>query len=111
MNSGLDMFMEMGDALLIITELWAQAGRGHLHGSDHGQFVQYYDKYRQGVESILQEGIETGEFREMNKEGVSRLLMAFLDGLVWQFVMMNDPTTFNKVKLETIESFMRGILK
>ncbi len=111
MDSGLDMFMEMGDALLIITELWAQAGRGHLQGSNQAQFLEYYDEYRRGIESILQEGIESGEFREMKKEGVARLLMAFLDGLVWQFVMMNDPTIFNKIKTETVESFMRGILK
>lgn len=111
MNSGLDMFVEMGDALLIITELWIHAGRGHLHGSNPAQFMEYYDKYRLGIESILQEGIQFGEFREMNKEGVARLLMAFMDGLVWQFVMLNDPRKFENVKTETIESFMRGILK
>lgn len=111
MSGGLDMFVEMGDALLIITELWIHAGRGHLHGSNPAQFMEYYDKYRRGIESILQEGIQFGEFREMNKEGVARLLMAFMDGLVWQFVMLNDPRKFENVKTETIESFMRGILK
>ena len=111
MDSGLDMFMEMGDALLIITELWIHAGRGHLHGTSPAQFMEYYDEYRLGIESILQEGLQLGEFREMNKEGVARLLMAFMDGLVWQFIMLNDPKKFENVKTETVKSFMRGILK
>ena len=111
MDSGLDMFMEMGDALLIITELWIHAGRGHLHGTSPAQFMEYYDEYRLGIESILEEGLQLGEFREMNKDGVARLLMAFMDGLVWQFIMLNDPKKFENVKTETVKSFMRGILK
>ncbi len=111
MSQGLDMFMEMGDALLIITELWIHAGRGHLHGTNPAQFMEYYNEYRLGIESILHEGIRLGEFREMNEDGVARLLMAFMDGLVWQFIILNDPKKFENVKTETIESFMRGILK
>ena len=111
METGMDMFMEMGDILLIIMELWAQAGRGHVHGSDPSLFVEYYDDFRKGVESILSEGILFGEFRDMNKEGVATLLLAFMDGLVWQFVILNDKKKFKKVKSEAIESFMRGILK
>ncbi|MBC8323849.1 MAG: TetR/AcrR family transcriptional regulator [Candidatus Marinimicrobia bacterium] len=111
MENALDMFMEMGDILLILMELWAQAGRGHVHGSDHSLFVEYYDDYRKRVESILEDGIKTGELREMNKEGVATLLLAFMDGLVWQFVMLKDSKKFNKVKSEAVESFMRGILK
>jgi len=111
MSTSLDMFMEMGDAILIITELWAHAGRGHVHGSDPVQFMEFYEKYRMELESILKEGILANEFREMNTEGVARLLMAFMDGLVWQFVMLNDPLKFETVKTETIESFMKGIVK
>lgn len=111
MESALDMFMEMGDVMLILMELWAQAGRGHIHGSDPSLFVEYYDDYRKRVESILDEGIRTGELRDMNKEGVATLLLAFMDGLVWQFVILNDPEKFNRVKSEAMESFMRGILK
>ncbi len=111
MTQGIDALMDMGDALLIITEFWAQAGRGYLHNSNQARFVEYYEKYRLGIESILTEGIQSGDFRDMNREGVARLFMAFLDGLVWQFVMMNNPEKINKIKDETIESFIRGILK
>jgi len=110
-EQGMDMFMEMGDVLLIIMELWAQAGRGYIHGSDPSLFVEYYDDFRNGVEAILSDGVLSGEFRDMNKEGVATLLLAFMDGLVWQFVILNDKKKFKKVKSEAIESFMRGILK
>lgn len=109
LEQGIDMFMEMGDVLLIIMELWAQAGRGHVHGSDSSLFVEYYDYFRKGVESILSDGILSGEFRDMNKEGVATLLLAFMDGLSWQFVILKDSKKFNKIKSEAIESFMRGI--
>jgi AcrR family transcriptional regulator len=109
LEQGIDMFMEMGDILLIIMELWAQAGRGHVHGSDSSLFVEYYDYFRKGVESILSDGILSGEFRDMNKEGVATLLLAFMDGLSWQFVILKDSKKFNKIKSEAIESFMRGI--
>ena len=109
LEQGIDMFMEMGDVLLIIMELWAQAGRGHVHGSDSSLFVEYYDYFRKGVESILSDGILSGEFRDMNKEGVATLLLAFMVGLSWQFVILKDSKKFNKIKSEAIESFMRGI--
>jgi AcrR family transcriptional regulator len=109
LGQGIDMFMEMGDVLLIIMELWAQAGRGHVHGSDSSLFVEYYDYFRKGVESILSDGILSGEFRDMNKEGVATLLLAFMDGLGWQIVILKDSKKFNKIKSEAIESFMRGI--
>ena len=110
MENALDMFMEMGDVILILMELWAQAGRGHVHGSDPSLFVEYYDDFRQRVESILEDGIKTGELRKMNKEGVATLLLAFMDGLVWQFVILNEPEKFNKIKSEAIKLFMRGIV-
>jgi len=47
----------------------------------------------------------------MNKEGVSTMLMAFLDGLGLQIIIMKNPKIFKKVKSEAIESFMRGVLK
>ena len=57
----------------------------------------------------MSDGILSGEFRDMNKEGVATLLLAFMDGLGWQFVILKDSKKFNKIKSEAIESFMRGI--
>jgi len=116
MNWSLDMSTEMGDTMLIITELiitelWAQASRGHYHGTSSSQLVDFYEDYKHEIEKILKDGIDIGEFRDMNKEGVATMLMAFLDGLGLQIIIMKNPKVFNKIKSEAIESFMRGILK
>lgn len=111
MAVSIEQFQAMDDAMLILIELWAHAGRGHWHGSDSSQFAKYYERYKESIKSILDAGIKYGEFREMNKDGVAALLMAFLDGLVWQMVMMKDKNSFQTVKEEAIQSFMKGILK
>ncbi|MBL7013577.1 MAG: TetR/AcrR family transcriptional regulator, partial [Candidatus Marinimicrobia bacterium] len=67
MNWSLNMSMEMGDTMLIITELWAQASRGHYHGTTSSQLVDFYEEYKLEIEHILDEGIDAGEFRNMNK--------------------------------------------
>ncbi len=110
-NSGLDLFIEMGDAMLILTELWAQASRGHWHSGDTSIFVDAYSFYRTEINSILNEGIKMGELREMNKNGIATLLLAFIDGMAWQYMVLKDPEEFQKVKTEAVESFMRGIRK
>lgn len=110
MDHGLNAHFEMGDAMLIIVELWAQAGRGHVHGKTSSDFIQYYDRSRDQIQNILQAGINSGDFREMNKEGVATLLLAVMDGLAWQFVTLKDPEKIQKVKTEAVNSFMRGIL-
>lgn len=110
-SGGLDLFIEMGDAMLILTELWAQASRGHWHSGDTSIFVDAYSFYRTEINSILNEGIKMGELREMNKNGVATLLLAFIDGMAWQYMVLKDPKEFQKVKIEAVESFMRGIRK
>lgn len=111
MTLTLDMSIEMGDAMLIITELWAQTSRGHYHGATSSQLIAFYEEYKLEIESILDDGIKAGEFRKMNKEGVATMLMAFLDGMGLQIIIMNNPEAFNRIKSEAIESFMLGILK
>jgi hypothetical protein len=74
-------------------------------------YEDFYEDYKHEIEKILKDGIDIGEFRDMNKEGVATMLMAFLDGLGLQIIIMKNPKVFNKIKSEAIESFMRGILK
>ena len=111
MARAIDLMIEMGDAILIITELWAQGARGHWHGLEESSLARMYDEYRRRIKSILKEGIAVREFREMNTDGVATLLMAFMDGLVWQFTIMKDASRFARAKKEAIHSFMKGIEK
>ena len=105
-----DHINHMGDALLIVTELLVHGARGHIF-DDGGTntMVEMYSTYRDLVETILIEGIENEEFREMNPPGIATLFLAFIDGIIWQYVFIKDTSNFKLLLDEALESFMKGI--
>jgi len=107
----LDFSMEMGDAILVLTELAAKASRGQFYGHTPSDAFEKYQLYKNEIESILKDGIQTNDFRDMNTEGVATLLMAFLDGMALQIAYMKNDDIFTHIKHEAMESFMRGIEK
>jgi len=111
MDQSIDAMMEMGDAVLIVTELLAQGARGQWHDKGETSLAEIYNDLRDQIKVVLQSGIDAGEFRKMNKDGVATLLMAFLDGLAWQYILLKDDKRFQKIKVEAIQSVMKGIKK
>jgi len=107
----INMHLEMGDAALIIAELWAQHGRGQLHGHKESVFADMYNDFFDILLKVLSDGVKTGEFRAMNKEGIAALFLAFIDGIIWQSVIFKEDELFNSRKIEAIKSFMNGIIK
>lgn len=105
-----EMIFEMEDAMLIMTEIWAQGARAIMHGEkkDSGLF-EGYKKMRAVVLKILKDGVNAGEFREMNYDGVTTLCLAFIDGFVWQYMLSNDQAAFETALVEGVESFMEGL--
>ncbi|MFC1550113.1 TetR/AcrR family transcriptional regulator [Candidatus Neomarinimicrobiota bacterium] len=110
-SQGFDSLIEMGDALLIITELWAQASRGHWHGDHKSHLASVYQDYGKKVKSILDDGVKSGVFRKMNKTGVVTMILAFMDGLAWQYILLRNPELFQRVKKEAIQSLLKGLEK
>jgi len=108
-DRSMEAFLSMGESLLIVTELWAQSARGLWHGSSEMAIRGMYDSYRNTIISILEAGIDSGDFRPMDRDGVATLLLAFMDGLIWQYMIMNDPEAFGRVWKEAVKSFFRGI--
>lgn len=101
----------MGDAILIISEMWAQHSRGQWHGHKKSIFADMYNSYHKTIKEILTNGIEIGEFREMNKDGVATMLLALIDGMIWQDVIFKNDKDFDQRKKAAIKSFMNGIKK
>ncbi|MFQ6677408.1 MAG: TetR/AcrR family transcriptional regulator [Fidelibacterota bacterium] len=111
MDESIEMIVHMGDTLLIVSEIMAQAARGLWHKTGTSALADMYDEYRAIIIAILQDGVAKDEFRTMNYVGVATLLMGFIDGLVWQYLMIRDRMDFKKIKDEAIRSFMKGIEK
>jgi len=111
LHYSINMHLEMGDVALIIAELWAQHGRGQLHGQKESVFADMYNDFFDIVIDVLSDGVRSGNFREMNKEGNAALLLAFIDGIIWQSVIFKDSKLFNTRKIEAMKSFMNGIKK
>jgi AcrR family transcriptional regulator len=107
----LDLHEQMGESVIIISELWAQHSRGQLHGHSSSFFSEMYNDYYKIVSDIFKEGVARGEFRKMNIEGVTTMLLVMIDGVIWQSVIFKNSRTFNKRKKEAIKSFMNGIKK
>jgi AcrR family transcriptional regulator len=105
----LDLHNQLGDSVLIISELWAQHSRGMLHGHSTEIFKEMYQDYYKLIENILREGIEKGEFRKMSIAGVTTMLLSMIDGVIWQGVIFRNDKKFNKRKNEAIKAFMNGI--
>ncbi|NOZ74934.1 MAG: TetR/AcrR family transcriptional regulator [FCB group bacterium] len=99
----------LGDGILIVTELWAQSARGLWHGSSTTRLRDMYRQYREILIDILQEGVKSGDFRPLDPEGVAVMLAAFLDGMLWQYLIINDPTFFHRVWNVAVQSFFKGI--
>jgi AcrR family transcriptional regulator len=107
----INMHTDMGEAALIVAELWAQHSRGQLHGHKESVFADMYNDFFDIILQVLADGVETGEFREMNKDGIAALLLAFIDGVIWQSVIFKDNQQFTIRKTEATKSFMNGIIK
>jgi len=107
----INMHTDMGEATLIIAELWAQHSRGQLHGHKESVFADMYNDFFDIVLKVLTDGVKIGEFREMNKDGTTALLLAFIDGVIWQSVIFKDSQQFTIRKTEATKSFMNGIIK
>ncbi|MCF6237522.1 MAG: TetR/AcrR family transcriptional regulator [Candidatus Marinimicrobia bacterium] len=110
MRLNTELVFEMGDSVLIMTEIWAQGARAIRRGEHQAtQLSEGYEQMRTLVINILKAGVMANEFREMNYDGVATLILAFIDGFVWQFMLNDDRHAFDRALTEGIQSFMKGL--
>ena len=110
MRMNIEIIFEMEDAMLIMTEIWAQGARAIKHGDQpNSTLYKASREMKQLVINILKAGVMAQEFRDMNYDGVATLALAFIDGFVWQFMVSSDRAAFDRALVEGIESFMKGL--
>lgn len=97
-------FTKFGDGLLkVIMDFWAEGVKSN-HPDILGfiDLKNFYQRYREMIAKIIQEGIEKGEFRSCNAVMEASILIASMDGLTLQWIM--DPELF------TIEDLTNSII-
>ncbi len=110
MRMNTEIIFEMEDAMLIMTEVWAQGARAIRRGEhETTDLFSGYGKMKQLIVNILKAGVMAHEFREMNYDGVATLALAFIDGFVWQYMLSNDRAAFDQALMEGLQSFMKGL--
>lgn len=111
MRMNTELVFEMGDTVLIMTEIWAQGARAIKQGKhiSSSQLPDMYGKMKALVVNILKAGVMAGEFREMNYDGVATVCLAFIDGFIFQSLLNEDRTAFDQALIEGIQSFMKGL--
>jgi len=70
-----------------MTEFWSG-----IFQDDDSQAVMRaaYQSYRHGLSQVIQQGVDRGEFRSVNSTEVAAMLIAAIDGLMLQWLMLPE---------------------
>ena len=101
---------EIKDVFVLVMEFWAASCSTQMRQRFKGAFKQLYDDYRQFVASLIQDGINSGEFRsDVKPEPVAAALVGTWDALFLQawFDDSFDPAATANDFLDTL---LRGLV-
>ena len=100
---------EIKDVFVLVMEFWAASSSTQMRQRFKSAFKQLYDDYRKIVSSLIQEGINSGEFRsDVKPEPVAAALVGTWDALFLQawFDESFDPASTANDFLDTV---LRGL--
>ena len=104
-DSLMGMWNEIKDVFVLVMEFWAASSSTQMRQRFKGAFKQLYDDYRHIVSALIQEGINSGEFRsDVKPEPVAAALVGTWDALFLQawFDDSFDPAATAKDFLDTV---------
>jgi len=70
-----------------------------------------YNKMRNSIKNILQEGIQKGTFRELDTLSTASILIGSFDGLMLQWIMNPELIDFKRDAQTLLELTLHGIRK
>jgi AcrR family transcriptional regulator len=110
LNSTLmELWDEIKDVFVLVMEFWAASSSAQRRRQFKGAFKQLYNDYRKIVSSLIQEGVNSGEFRsDIKPEPVAAALVGTWDALFLQawFDESFDPAATANDFLDTV---LRGL--
>ena len=112
-NLSFKSFLQHGsDLAMIMMDFWAEGIRNKdekiLNSID---LRQIYHEFRIMIQSIINNGIEQGVFRQVDTHNVAALLIGALDGIMLQWIMDHKVIDLEKITDSVIDSFLYGLYK
>ena len=105
-----DFLVNTGDFAAIMMEFWAEGIRNR--DENIMQIIDLkgiYQKFRDLIASILQDGINKKIFRSVDVHSMSSVLIGALDGLMLQWIMDPALIDMKQVAAAAIDSFLNGL--
>jgi AcrR family transcriptional regulator len=72
-------------------------------------FKNYFTIYRQALAALIQEGIEEGEFREVNPEEAAITFTAVLEGILLLAAVDSKAVKYHSQSLAAVKLFLEGL--
>ena len=112
-NLSFKSFLQHGsDLAMIMMDFWAEGIRNKdekiLNSID---LRQIYHEFRIMIQSIINNGIEQGVFRQVDTHNVAALLIGALDGIMLQWIMDQKVIDLDKITDSVIDNFLYGLYK
>ena len=90
----------------IMLEIWAEGVRS---GVDYFDLAAMYSDYRTLIAGIITAGIEKGQFRAVDPLLTGASIIAALDGLLLQWILLEDAFDLGDVAGQLIDLTMNGL--
>lgn len=101
-----DSLRTSGPEMHIIFEIWAEGVRA---GAEYFDLAAMYAGYREMIAGIVIDGIQVGQFRKVDPVSVAATIIGALDGLLLQWILMEDVLDLDKTPDEFIGLITHGL--
>ena len=109
-ESLMGQWTEIKDVFVLVMEFWAASCSTQMRQRFKGAFKQLYDDYRQFVASLIQDGINSGEFRSDVRPGpVAAALVGTWDALFLQ-AWFDDGFDPAATANDFLDALLRGLV-
>ena len=108
-ESLMGLWDQIKDVFVLTMEFWAASSSANMQDRFKAAFKQLYDNYRELVSSLIQDGINSGDFRaDIHPEAIAAALVGTWDALFLQawFDDGFDPAATAREFLDTV---LRGL--
>jgi TetR/AcrR family fatty acid metabolism transcriptional regulator len=108
-GSTFEYFVEQQDRVNVLTDMWAAAVPRRDGKPLLGNIGPRFDEFRKWVAAIIDDGIRQNIFRPVDSEKVASILLATLDGLLFQAMLGVLPEDHSDMPERICELFLEGI--